>query len=241
MSKKIMLVTGGSSGIGEAVVKEEARRGNTVVFTYRNEERALNVQEECKSAVGHVDKYCCNLANVSEIVALVDYVKREYGRVDGLINCAGISNTKSWDEIDEKEWDLMLDTNLKASFFLMKEVFSVMKEHGYGRMVNFTSIAGQRGGKFSGPHYCASKGGLETLVKCFALYGAHYGITSNAVSPGVATTPMSLAEGITTEDIPMGRAGAPMEMAKAAAFLAAEDAAYITGATLDVNGGQLMR
>ncbi len=241
MGNKIMIVTGGSSGIGEAVVKEEVQRGNTVIFTYRNEVRANKVLSECESAGGVVDKYKCDLSNVSEIVELVKYAVDKYGRIDGLINCAGISNTKSWDEIDEEEWDVMMNTNLKASFFLMKEVFAVMKSQGYGRMVNFTSIAGQRGGRFSGPHYCASKGGLEALVKCFALYGAHYGITSNAVSPGVAATPMSVSEGITTEDIPMERAGAPEEMAKAAAFLVSEDAAYITGTTLDVNGGQLMR
>ncbi len=238
---KVVLVTGGSSGIGEAVVKEVCAENNIAVFTYRNEERAEKVLKAASDAGGQVCKYRCELSDPKQLQLMVKEVKARFGRIDALINCAGISNTKSWEEIDEAEWNRMIDVNLKAPFFLMKEVFAVMKEQGYGRMVSFTSIAGQRGGMFSGPHYCASKGGLETLMKCFALYGAEYGITSNAVSPGVAATPMSAAEGITTDGIPMGRAAAPEEVAKAAVFLASDDASYITGATIDVNGGQLMR
>lgn len=238
---KVVLVTGGSSGIGEAVVKETVAGNYIVIFTYRNEQRAEKVLKAAADAGGQVYKYRCELSNPEQLRHMVKEVKSKFGRIDALINCAGISNTKSWEEIDEAEWDRMLDVNLKAPFFLMKEVFAVMKEQGYGRIVNFTSIAGQRGGMFSGPHYCASKGGLESLMKCFALYGAEYGITSNAVSPGVAATPMSAAEGITTDGIPMGRAAAPEEVAKAAVFLVSDDASYITGATIDVNGGQLMR
>ena len=238
---KVVLVTGGSSGIGEAVVKAVAAAAHTVIFTYRNEKRAEKVLKDTADMGGQVYKYRCELSDLEQLRHMVREVKSEFGRIDALINCAGISNTKSWAEIDEAEWDRMIDVNLKASFFLMREVFAVMKEQSYGRMVNFTSIAGQRGGMFSGPHYCASKGGLETLMKCFALYGAEYGITSNAVSPGVAATPMSAAEEITTDGIPMGRAATPEEVAKAAVFLASDDASYITGATIDVNGGQLMR
>lgn len=238
---RVVLVTGGSSGIGEAVVKEAAAGGGAVIFTYRNEKRAEKVLIDTASMCGHVHKYRCELGDMEQLRNMVREVKKEFGRIDALINCAGISNTKTWDEIDETEWDMMMDVNLKAPFFLMKEVFAVMKEQGYGRIVNLTSIAGQRGGMFSGAHYCASKGGLETLMKCFALYGAEYGITSNAVSPGVADTPMSAAEGITTDGIPIGRAATPEEVAKAAVFLASDDASYITGATIDVNGGQLMR
>jgi 3-oxoacyl-[acyl-carrier protein] reductase len=135
----------------------------------------------------------------------------------------------------------MMDTNLKGTFFCSKYAFLHMQKVGYGRIVSITSIAGERGGFFSGIHYSTSKGGVAAMMKCFALNGAKYNITANSVSPGVVETEMSKREGIPVENIPLGRMAQPKEIAAAVCFLASENAGYITGATLDVNGGQLMR
>ena len=135
----------------------------------------------------------------------------------------------------------MLAANLKGPFFLCRHAFHIMQEQHYGRIINLASIAGERGALYSGIHYAASKGGLLAMTKSFALRGAAYGITVNAVSPGTADTPMSREEGIPSDDIPVGRAAEPEEVAHAVCFLASEQAGYLTGVTLDVNGGQLMR
>ncbi|MBQ8143996.1 MAG: SDR family oxidoreductase, partial [Butyricicoccus sp.] len=139
------------------------------------------------------------------------------------------------------EWDRMMATNLKGPFFLCRSAFRIMKAQGYGRIVNLSSIAGERGALHSGIHYAASKGGLLALTKSFALRGAAYGITVNAVAPGTVDTPMSRAEGIPFDGIPIGCAAVPEDVAHAVCFLASDQASYITGETLDVNGGQLMR
>ncbi len=238
---KIVLVTGGNSGIGQATAVRLANDGYTVLFTYRNEEGVDKTLEGIVDGSGKRKAYRCDITDVGQITDMVASVIDEYGKIDVLVNCAGISNTKPIEEIDETEWDLMINTNLKGTFFLMKEVFIAMKEQKHGKIITITSIAGQRGGFFSGAHYSASKGGLETLVKCFALRGAEYGITSNAISPGVVATPMAKEEGLSAEGIPIGRMAEPEEIAGAISFLAGEDSDYITGLTVDVNGGQLMR
>jgi len=239
--KKVSLVTGASSGIGQAVALLLAKVGDQVVFTYRDERRAQETARMIAQIGGCCDPRCCEIADTSATRKLVSEVVAQYSRIDRFIHCAGISNTKTLYEIDEEEWDRMLNANLRGAFFLTKEVFACMEQQKSGRIVIVTSIAGQRGGKFSGIHYSVSKGGLETMMKCFALNGAEHGITVNAVSPGVADTPMSREEGIGTADIPLGRAAEPEEVAEAIFFLASDKAAYITGTTLDVNGGQMMR
>lgn len=240
-AKKIAVITGGSSGIGQVVVEEMAARGYMVVFTYRKQAGADETCRMVQARGGECQAVCCDIADPAATRKLIDDVVAKYGRVDVMINCAGISNTKRIEEIDEVEWDTMMDTNLRGAFFLMQATFAVMKKQRYGRMVSMTSIAGQRGGFFSGVHYSASKGGLETMMKCFALAGAEYGITSNAVSPGTVATPMSKEEGIPADGIPLGRMAEPKEVADAVCFLASDEAGYITGTTLDVNGGQMMR
>ena len=164
-----------------------------------------------------------------------------FGRIDILVNNAGISNTKKLEEIDEAEWDHMMDTNLKGTFFLTQAVFQEMKRNGYGRIVSIASVAGEQGGLYSGMHYSISKGGILTMSRCFAREGAPYGITSNVVSPGVVNTPMGREEGLPVDGIPLGRMAEPKEVAQAVAFLSSEEASYITGVTLDVNGGQMIR
>lgn len=239
--ERIALVTGGSSGIGRAIVAALAEQGHTVIFTYRSPRGAEQTMALARRLGGKVEAVACDLADTAAARELAEQIAARYGRIDILVNCAGLSNTKPIEEIDETEWDRMLDTNLKAPFFLTKAVFRSMRRAGFGRIVWITSIAGDRGGLYSGVHYSASKGGLAAMAKCFARLGAAYGVTSNAVSPGVVETPMSREEGVPADDVPLGRAARPEEVAEAVCFLASDGAGYITGATIDVNGGQYMR
>ncbi|MGI6117520.1 MAG: SDR family NAD(P)-dependent oxidoreductase [Bilifractor sp.] len=239
--KKIALISGGSSGIGRQVCVKLAERGYLAVFTYQNPDGAKETMRRIREAGGSGFSLRYNLRECSGAARLVEETENRFGQIDLLVNCAGISNTKKIDEIDEAEWDTMLDVNLKGTFFLSQAVFRKMRERRRGRIVTITSIAGERGGRFSGIHYSISKAGLECMVKSLALLGAEYGITSNGVSPGVIDTPMSRREGISSDDVPLGRAGTPDDVAGAVCFLASDEASYITGQTIDVNGGQYMR
>lgn len=239
--KKIALVTGGSSGIGRAAVLELAEAGWHVCLTCRNMDRGQAAAEEARARGGSCEAVCAELADTAASRALVARLAETHGRLDALVNCAGISNTTPLEQIDEAEWDRMLNVNLRGTFFLTQAAYLVMKQQRSGRIVTLTSIAGQRGALYSGVHYSASKGGLEAMLRCFALRGAEYGITSNGVSPGTVDTPMSRAEGIPADGIPLGRMARPEEVAAAIRFLVSEEAGYITGLTVDVNGGQLMR
>jgi len=241
-TRRVAIVTGGSRGIGRAIAIQLARDGFDVVITYnKSYEGAVETVTSVKKYGVDAIVVQCEISRVSDIERLFGHVLDRFRRVDVLINNASLSNTLSIEEIDESEWDKMIDTNLKGTFFCSKQAFMHMKKRGYGRIVSITSIAGERGGQFSGVHYSASKGGVSTMMKCFALKGAPYHITANSVSPGVVETDMSKSEGISIEGIPVGRMASPEEIASAVSFLASENSGYITGITLDVNGGQLMR
>ncbi|MDO5548788.1 MAG: SDR family NAD(P)-dependent oxidoreductase [Eubacteriales bacterium] len=240
-NKRISLVTGGTSGIGQATAVELASRGDYVLFTGRSTENAKKTLCKIYDRGGSGEFIPCDLSDPGQIEDMMDSISIRHHRLDVLVNSAGISNVHTMEEITEAEWDWMMTVNLKAPFFCCRHAFSFMKQQHYGRIVNVSSIAGQRGAFFSGIHYAASKGGLLAMTKCFALQGAEHGITVNAVSPGTVDTPMSRTEGIPADGIPLGRAASPEEVAHAICFLTSDDAGYITGETLDVNGGQLMR
>ncbi|MGN1009107.1 MAG: SDR family NAD(P)-dependent oxidoreductase [Butyricicoccus sp.] len=237
---RIALVTGAGSGIGRAIALELAADGYHVVIACRSSSGANETMRQIQTAGGSSDFVRCDISDLGQIDALMAHIRKTCSRLDVLVNNAGISNTRTMDEIDEAEWDQMLATNLKGPFFLCRHAFHIMQAQNYGRIINLSSIAGERGARYSGIHYAASKGGLLALTKSFALRGAEYGITVNAVSPGTADTPMSRAEGIPSDGIPLGRAATPEEVAHAVCFLASDKAAYLTGITLDVNGGEYM-
>lgn len=239
--QKIALVSGGSSGIGRQICVRLSERGYQTVFTYQNKSGADETIRLIRDNEGWGIAFRHNLMDCTASDDLIETIEKEVGPIDLLVNCAGISNTATIDEIDEKEWDTMLDVNLKGTFFLSKAVFQRMRGRRRGKIITITSIAGERGGRFSGIHYSISKAGLECMTKSFALIGAEYGITSNAVSPGVIDTPMSRREGIISEDVPLGRVGKADDVAGAVCFFASAEASYITGQTIDVNGGQYMR
>jgi 3-oxoacyl-[acyl-carrier protein] reductase len=241
-NKRIALVTGGSRGIGRAIALQLAADGFDIVLTYRQfPEGARQTCEAIEATGREATAIRCDLAALADIEQLFAQLKDLYGRLDVLVNNASVSNTKSLDAIDEAEWDQMLDTNLKGAFFCSKLAFQMMRSAGVGRLISLTSIAGQRGGHFSGIHYSASKGGVIAMMKSFALEGAPFQITANCVSPGMVATDMSREEGLAPVGIPLERMATPEEVAYAVSFLASDKASYLTGTTIDVNGGLLMR
>lgn len=239
-NSRIALVTGAGGGIGRAIALELAADGHHVIIACRSQSGADDTLSQIRTSGGSGEFIRCDVSDLKQIDALMERVVQIHGRLDVLVNNAAISNTRTMDEIDEAEWDQMLATNLKGPFFLCRHAFHIMQAQNYGRIINLSSIAGERGALYSGIHYAASKGGLLALTKSFALRGASYGITVNSVSPGTADTPMSRAEGIPSDGIPLGRAATPEEVAHAVCFLASDKAAYLTGVTLDVNGGEFM-
>lgn len=239
-NSRIALVTGAGGGIGRAIALELAADGHHVIIACRSQSGADDTLSQIRTSGGSGEFIRCDVSDLKQIDALMERIVQIHGRLDVLVNNAVISNTRTMDEIDEAEWDQMLATNLKGPFFLCRHAFHIMQAQNYGRIINLSSIAGERGALYSGIHYAASKGGLLALTKSFALRGAAYGITVNSVSPGTADTRMSRAEGIPSDGIPLGRAATPEEVAHAVCFLASDKAAYLTGVTLDVNGGEFM-
>ncbi|MBL7076397.1 MAG: SDR family oxidoreductase [Kiritimatiellae bacterium] len=175
----------------------------------------------------------------------VEQVQAETGRIDVLVNNAGICPRTPLPEIGEEEWARVLSLNLGAGFFLSQVCIEVMMTAGSGAIINMASMAGRMGGIAVGAHYSASKAALICLTKTMARHGASRGVRVNAVAPGVIDTSMTsvvddAAKTKLLDSIPLGRFGSPQDVAAAVLFLSSQDAAYITGTTLDVNGGQLM-
>ncbi len=236
------LVTGGGRGIGRAIAIQLAKDGYDVIVTYNTSVQKTQMFTKSYAEQGYsLLAEHCDISQTYAIEKLFSTIQFKHPPLAVLVNNAAISNTLSIDEIDEYEWDKMLDTNLKSVFFCSKKAFQLMRNENYGRIISLSSIAGQRGGHYSAAHYTAAKGGVMSMMKSFALSGAPFNITANCVSPGVVKTEMSEQEGIGISGIPLNRMAYPEEIAHAVSFLAAEESAYITGVTLDVNGGQLMR
>ncbi len=246
LSGKIALVTGASRGIGRAIAVEFAREGAyAVVINYlRNDEAAFEVKKMVES---YRVKALLVKADVSDRSSVRKMVKRTlevFGKIDILVNNAALLQQKEFEKITDEEWDSVLNVNLKGPFMLIQEVVPQMVKNRWGRIINIASIGGQWGGNLA-VHYAASKAALISLTLSIARIYSKYGITSNAVSPGLVITDMSRKE-IESEIgkkklsmIPIGRFAQPEEVAKVVAFLASDDAAYITGQTVNVNGGML--
>lgn len=244
---KIALVTGGARGIGKACCLQLAREGATVFVSSLNREGCERVCDEIEKAgfSGRGIPAPLDVRSVSDIRRLFGEVKKEQGRLDVLVSSAGISMLKPVEEIEEQDWDDVLDTNLKGNFFVMQAALQLMKEHKYGKIVCLSSIAGRVGGLVVGANYAASKAGIACLAKSLAKSGAPFGINVNAVSPGVIVTDQSvpvraMASMNAEATIPLKRYGTPEETAETILFLCSDQASFITGANIDINGGQVM-
>ena len=240
----VALVTGASQGIGRAIAAELAKRGAAVALAARNEEKLDAVRDEIVSAGGQAAVFKLDVANEDEIKATVKAVIEKLGKVDILVNNAGITRDTLLLRLKRADWNAVLDTNLTSAYLTTQAVLSSMMKQRWGRIINITSINGQIG-QTGQANYAASKAGLIGLTLSVAREVASRNITVNAVSPGYIET--SMTEELTPELkeamlklVPLGRVGKDTDVANAVAFLASDDAAYITGHVLNVNGGLLM-
>jgi acetoacetyl-CoA reductase/3-oxoacyl-[acyl-carrier protein] reductase len=243
MNNKIALVTGGNRGIGKAISSELLDLKINVIFTYNiHKEDAFMFKKEKFEFKDYLEDYCIDLKNIDDIDIMVEKIINKYGKIDILVNNAAISQEKPFEEITVYDLDNMLDINFKSPFYLTQKILPIMKKNRWGRIINIVSIGGQWGG-FNQVHYSASKAALINFTKSIAKIYSGFGITSNAVSPGLVDTDMSKNELQTKsgmeklKNIPIGRIAKPIEIAKVVAFLASDDASYITGQTINVNGG----
>jgi 3-oxoacyl-[acyl-carrier protein] reductase len=243
LKDKVALVTGGGRGIGERICALFGENGAHVIAADIDASNAESVARQVRDAGGKATSIRLDVGKVQDIREKIQYLDREMGRIDILVNNAGIAQDKAIDEITEQDWDTMLDVDLKGVFFCSQSVFRLMKERRSGKIINIASLAGVRGGRFAGAHYSAAKGGIIVLTKCFGLAGGNYNINVNAIAPGLIATKMAEELGwIGREhkDIPLGRLGTTEDVANMALFLASEMSAYVTGETVNLNGGMHM-
>ena len=244
LNGKTALVTGGSRGIGRAIVQELAREGAKVALNYQSSDaKAQEVADEINNQGGACVLAKANLANPKEARAMVKRVAEQFGRLDVLVNNAGITRDKSLRKMTDEDWLEVIQTNLNAVFFCTSAAMPIMIEQNYGRIVNIGSMNGQTAA-FGQANYGASKGGVMAFTKTAALELAKFNITVNVVNPGYTMTDMFAKVPTNIQDqikgkIPEGRFAKPEEIARAVIFLV-EDGDYITGQQINVNGGAYM-
>lgn len=243
LENKVAIVTGGARGIGEKISLTFAEEGAHVVVADIDIENAKRVVTRIKKKGGKAFSISLDIGNVQDIQAKFKQLARKLGRIDVLVNNAGISQDIAIEDITEQDWDRILDVDLKGAFFCSQAAFKLMKRRKSGRIINIASLAGVRGGRFAGAHYSAAKGGVVVITKCFGLAGGAYDIAVNAIAPGLIVTQMAKDLGWINhehKDIPLGRLGGPDDVAKTALFLASHMSSYITGQTINLNGGMYM-
>lgn len=238
LSGRVAIVTGGAQGIGRAICASALAHGASVVISDINgplaEKAANELGERCRFFVGDV-------SDNRYLQELVEYTVVTFGKIDILVNNAGISSQVDITEIAEDEYWKVHSVNLKSAVFLSKLVMRQMISQRYGRIVNIGSMAGEKGGVFAGIHYSTSKAGMIVLAKSLAQKGGPFGITANAVAPGLIDTAMAEALHFSIGDIPLGRLGTAGEVAEVVTFLASDRASYVSGCTIDINGGLYIR
>lgn len=240
------LVTGAGGDIGRAIVLALAHDGLTVVASDVDDVGTKGTVTAVRDAGGEAINAHLDVADRAAIRGLVNEIARETGPVTVLVNCAGNLRPTPVLDISEAEWDSIVDVNLKGTFLCSQAVLPGMRERGWGRIVNLSSTAGKNISTVGGAHYTAAKAGVLGFTRHLASEVAAAGITVNAVCPGLIDTQM-IRDTISPErmaeyaaSFPIPRLGRPDEVASVVRFLASEDAAYITGAALDINGGDLM-
>lgn len=242
---RVAIITGGARGIGKAIVLALVREGVKVAIVDFDKEGAIALKDRIEKEQGEAIAIPCDVSKSSEVKAMVDQVKKAFNRIDILVNNAGIIRRGTIETVTEEDWDRVIEVNLKGTFNCSKAVVETMKQQGYGKIINVSSIAGKMGDITSAPGYGPSKAGIDALTKTLARQLAPYGINVNAVAPHAIETEMSAqwSEEKRKEiiaSIPLGRLGKPEDVAEAVLFLASDNASFITGEILDVNGGALM-
>ena len=244
--QRIALVTGGMGGLGEAICVKLAALGHTVVTTHSpGNLKAQEWLDTMKRAGHRFYAYPCDVVDWESCVACVARVVADVGPVDVLVNNAGITRDMTFKKMDKANWDAVIRTNLDSCFNMTKQVCDGMVERGWGRIINISSVNGQKGA-FGQTNYSAAKAGMHGFTKALALEVARKGVTVNTISPGYIGTKMVMdipSEVLETKiipQIPMGRLGKPEEVAGLVAYLSSDEAAFVTGANIAINGGQHM-
>ena len=243
---RVALVTGGMGGLGEAICMKLAGLGHKVVTTYSpGNVRATDWLDGMNKMGYGFRAYPCDVTDWDSCVGCVAAVARDVGPVDVLINNAGITRDMTFKKMDKSSWDIVMRTNLDSCFNLTKQVCDGMVDRGWGRIINISSVNGQKGA-FGQTNYSAAKAGMHGFTKALALEVARKGVTVNTISPGYIGTKMVMAipkevlDSKIVPQIPMGRLGKPEEVAGLVAYLSSEEAAFVTGANIAINGSQHM-
>jgi 3-oxoacyl-[acyl-carrier protein] reductase len=245
LTGRTAIVTGGARGIGQAVALALASEGASVMVADQNGQGASQVMAEINRFGGKAQALAVDVADPSDVENLVGQTLAHFGSLDILVNNAGIIRRVAFTELTRDEWDLVLDVNLGGTFNCCKAVVPIMMAKRYGKIVNMSSIVGLTGDKTASAAYTTSKGAIISLTKALARQLAEYNINVNAIAPHAIESEM-IAEWTAEkkqrviESIPLRRIGLPEDVAEAAIFLASDGASFITGETINVNGGYLM-
>jgi len=242
---KVAIITGGARGIGKAIALKFAYEGASIVLVDVLEDELYGSAREIKDIGSEVLVIKADVSIVSELEKIVSNAIKLFNKIDILVNNAGIFSHSSLEELTEEQWHRVIDVNLKSALFLSKYVAIYMKKQGGGKIINIASTAGITGGYYAGIDYSISKAGIITLTKALARRLAKYNIKVNAIAPGIIDSPMTrswpkeVIEDL-VKKIPLGRLGKPEDVANVAAFLASDEADYITGQVIIVDGGLLL-
>jgi 3-oxoacyl-[acyl-carrier protein] reductase len=244
LAGRVALVTGASQGIGRACALKLAKCGASVALVARNQQKLDEVAQEISQAGGRSRTFAADVENEEQVKAAFKTVVAEFGKIDILVNNAGITRDQLIMRMKRADWDAVLNTNLTSAYLCTQQAIGSMLKQRWGRIINITSIFGQMG-QAGQANYAASKAGLIGLTMAVAREIGSRNITCNAVAPGFIETAMTSAlsdeiKQSALQMIPLNRVGTPEEVANCVAFLASEEAGYITGHVLNVNGGMLM-
>jgi acetoacetyl-CoA reductase len=244
---KVALITGGMGGLGEAICMKLAAMSYTVVTTHSPG------NTKAKQWLGDMEKqgytfhaYACDVSDYDSTRECVGLIQKQVGPVDVLINNAGITRDTTFRKMEKTDWDAVIGTNLNSVFNMTKPVCDGMVDRGWGRIINISSVNGQKGA-FGQTNYSAAKAGMHGFTKALALEVARKGVTVNTISPGyigtkmVTAIPQEVMDTKIIPQIPMGRLGKPEEIAGLVAYLASEEAGFLTGSNIAINGGQHMQ
>lgn len=241
LKNKVCLITGSSKGIGKAIALGFAKEGGHVIVTYRSDRKAA---VKTAAEIGLKDIYKLDVSKKTSVQNIFTKVKKKYGKIDVLVNNAGVNKTNDFDKLSEKDWDYVMDTNLKGVFFCCQEVLKHMPNKG--KIINIGSLSGEYGGPRT-PSYAAAKAGVMSLTHCLARFTGKKNINVNCISPGIIAgefTQASMAKSvrkIIDNLLLIKRPGKNEDIVGAAIFLATKESEYITGQTISINGGAWVR
>lgn len=243
---RVALVTGGMGGLGEAICIKLAALGYRVVTTYSPSNTKAQDWLRSMNGMGYGFKaYPCDVGSYESCRTCVEQINKELGPVEVLVNNAGITRDMTFRKMTKNDWDVVMHTNLDSVFNMTKQVCDGMTERGWGRVINISSVNAQKGA-FGQTNYAAAKAGMHGFTKALALEIAKKGVTVNTISPGyigtkmVTAIPREVLDSKILPQIPVSRLGKPEEVAGLVAYLASDEAAFVTGANISINGGQHM-